>query len=67
VLPRIDVPTLLVYGADDVRAPMDVAERLHASIAGSELVVIDGVGHLPNVEAPERFEAEVRTFLGSVP
>jgi pimeloyl-ACP methyl ester carboxylesterase len=69
VLPTIAVPTLLVYGSDDVRAPLDIAEGLRASIPGSSLVVIDGVGHVPNVEAPEAFDAEVRTLrsLGSSP
>ncbi len=65
VLPRIDVPTLLLYGDEDVRAPMNVAEDLHAAIPGSRLVVIPGVGHMSNVEAGARFNAEVRTFLRS--
>ena len=34
-LARIDVPTLLVYGDQDVRAPLAVAEHLHSTIAGS--------------------------------
>jgi pimeloyl-ACP methyl ester carboxylesterase len=40
VLPLVVVPTLLVYGAGDVRAPLNVAEDLHAAIAGSTLVVL---------------------------
>jgi len=65
VLPRIDVPTLLLYGDRDVRAPRAVAEALHASIAGSRLVMLPGVGHVCNVEAPEEFNAAVRDFLRS--
>jgi pimeloyl-ACP methyl ester carboxylesterase len=63
VLPHIDVPTLLLYGDADRRSPLDVAEDLHAKIPGSSLVVVPGVGHLTNVEAPETFNAEVRSFL----
>ena len=63
VLPRIDVPTLLLYGDRDVRAPRAVAEALHASIADSRLVMLPGVGHVCNVEAPEEFNAAVRDFL----
>jgi pimeloyl-ACP methyl ester carboxylesterase len=63
VLPLIDVPTLLLYGDQDVRAPRAVAEALLASIPGSRLVVMPGVGHASSVEAPDRFCAEVRTFL----
>ncbi len=66
VLPRIDVPTLLLYGDKDVRSPLKVAQDLHARIPRSRLVVIPGVGHLNNVEAADRFNAEVRTFLRSV-
>jgi pimeloyl-ACP methyl ester carboxylesterase len=67
VLPTIDVPTLLLYGDSDVRAPLNVAEELHAAIATSRLVVLPGVGHVINLEAAERFNAEIRTFLLSSP
>jgi pimeloyl-ACP methyl ester carboxylesterase len=63
VLPRIEIPTLLVYGDKDARAPLTVAEHLHAAIAGSTLVVLPGVGHVCNVEAPEAFNSAVRSFL----
>ena len=63
LLPRIHVPTLLVSGDQDVRAPLPVAEDLHAAIAGSSLVVLPGVGHACNIEAPEAFDRAVRSFL----
>ncbi len=63
VLAHIRVPTLLVYGDTDVRAPLNVAEDLHAAISGSRLVVLPGTGHLCNIEAPEQFNSEVRNFL----
>ena len=66
VLPQIVVPTLLLYGDNDVRSPVGVAEDLHAEIATSRLVVMPGVGHLSNLEAPERFNTEVRRFLRSL-
>lgn len=66
VLPRIRVPALLLYGDRDVRASLTVAEDLHAAIPTSTLVVLPGVGHVSSVEAPERFNTEVRTFLRSV-
>jgi pimeloyl-ACP methyl ester carboxylesterase len=66
VLPRIAVPTLLLYGDSDVRAPPNVAEDLHAAITMSRLVVLPGVGHAINIEAGERFNAEVRAFLRAV-
>jgi pimeloyl-ACP methyl ester carboxylesterase len=65
VLPHIDIPTLLVYGDRDVRAPLTVAEALQAAISGSRLVVLPDAGHVCNLEAPEEFNAAVRNFLGS--
>jgi len=66
VLAPIDVPTLLLYGGEDVRAGRDVWEPLHARIRGSRLVVIPGAGHMLGIEAAERFDSEVRTFLRAV-
>ena len=63
VLPRINVPTLLVHGDQDVRAPLAVAEDLHQAIAGSSLVVLPGGGHVCNIEAREAFDRAVRGFL----
>jgi pimeloyl-ACP methyl ester carboxylesterase len=63
VLPHVDVPTLLVYGDRDVRAPLTVAEALQAAIPGSGLVVLSGAGHLCNIEAPDEFNDAVRDFL----
>lgn len=65
VLPKIDVPTLLLYGEEDVRSPLSVAEELNAQIPDSTLVVMPGVGHQSNVEAADRFNDEVRSFLRS--
>jgi pimeloyl-ACP methyl ester carboxylesterase len=65
VLPEIDVPTLLLYGDADQRSPVSIGEELHAQIPASKLVVIPGPGHVVNVEAPGRFNEEVRSFLRS--
>lgn len=44
-------------------APVSVGEELHAQIPGSTFVVIPGPGHMVNLEAPDRFNDEVRSFL----
>jgi len=68
VLPRIQVPTLLLYGDADQRSPLEgVAHDLHAKIPGSRLVVLPRAGHQSDMEAPDRFNAEVRNFLRSTP
>lgn len=66
VVSQIDVPTLLLHGEQDVRAPLHVAQALHASIPTSRLVILPGVGHVSSVEAPRLFTREVRQFLRSV-
>jgi pimeloyl-ACP methyl ester carboxylesterase len=63
VLPHIKVPTLLVYGDRDVRAPLPVAKDLHAAITGSTLVVLPDAGHLCSLEAPQAFNRAVGNFL----
>jgi pimeloyl-ACP methyl ester carboxylesterase len=66
VLPTIDVPTLLLYGDADERSPREVALALHAAVPHSQLVWLEGGGHQSNLEAPARFNAELRRFLASV-
>ena len=66
VLPSIRIPTLLVHGELDERAPHAVAADLHASIPASTLVVIPGVGHLCNAEAPDEFNSQVRQFIRAI-
>ena len=67
VLPSLDVPTLLVHGSEDVRAPRAVAEEMHRAIPGSRLVLVPGAGHDVALEAPGAFNDAVRTFLLAVP
>jgi pimeloyl-ACP methyl ester carboxylesterase len=67
VLAKIKVPTLLLYGDRDIRSPLDVAREMQANIPGSTLVVMEGVGHEGDMEGPDRFNAEIRRFIHSVP
>jgi pimeloyl-ACP methyl ester carboxylesterase len=57
------MPTLLVYGDADTRAPLDVAHALHRAIPHSELTVLEGLGHECFLESPIMFETAVRSFL----
>jgi pimeloyl-ACP methyl ester carboxylesterase len=62
LLPKIDVPTLVLWGDDDRRSPIHFAEQLHTAIPSSELAVIPNAGHVSNMEQPEAFNAHVRRF-----
>jgi pimeloyl-ACP methyl ester carboxylesterase len=66
ILGHIAVPTLLLHGGADQRVPLSVAEDLHTMIPGSRLVVMPGAGHQSNMDAPDLFNHEVRTFLRSL-
>jgi pimeloyl-ACP methyl ester carboxylesterase len=63
LLASIHVPTLVVVGAEDTLTPPPLAEQMHAGIAGSQLVVIDGAGHMPNLEKPNAFNQVLADFL----
>lgn len=62
LLPEITVPTLLLWGELDVRSPMTVAHAFEDAIPDTELVVLPGVGHVSNLETPERFNRAIREF-----
>ncbi|MFI7006332.1 alpha/beta fold hydrolase [Streptomyces sp. NPDC050145] len=62
ILPAVSVPTLLLWGEQDVRSPLAVARQFRAAIPDAELVVIPGAGHLSNLERPEDFNRAVRDF-----
>jgi pimeloyl-ACP methyl ester carboxylesterase len=67
VLPRIAVPTLLLWGEFDRRSPLSVAREFERAIPRARLVVIPGAGHMSNLERPEEFNAAIRAFCGRPP
>jgi len=56
-LSQLDVPTALIWGADDGVLPVAFAEALRAKIKGATLQVIEGAAHIPHRQQPERFLA----------
>ena len=52
LLQTIHCPTLILVGDRDGITPPPLSEAMHHAIAGSELVVIEGAGHLTNLEQP---------------
>jgi pimeloyl-ACP methyl ester carboxylesterase len=62
VASSLKVPTLLVWGSEDVLVPLAVGEHWVGKIPGAELVVIDGAGHNPQIEVPDRFSEIVLAF-----
>jgi pimeloyl-ACP methyl ester carboxylesterase len=62
-LHRIKLPTLLVWGANDVYLPPAYAAAWQKLIADAQLVVIPDCGHLPHVEQPAAFVAALEKFF----
>jgi pimeloyl-ACP methyl ester carboxylesterase len=54
-LPGIDVPTLVVTSSDDTLIPAEVSAPMAEQIPGAHLAVIEGAGHLSNLERAEEF------------
>jgi len=65
-LATIDVPTLVVVGAEDVLTPVAESEVLHRSIRGSRLEVIEHAGHVSNLERPAAFNHVLSEFLAAL-
>jgi len=57
------MPMLIVWGARDPIIPARHGEDAHEQIPGSRLEIFEGVGHLPQVEAPQRFVTTLEEFL----
>jgi pimeloyl-ACP methyl ester carboxylesterase len=63
LLSRIDCPTLIIVGEEDVVTPPALSRDMHRAIAGSELVTVSAAGHLSNLEQPDPFNAALSRFL----
>ena len=62
-LPKIAVPTLLIAGSDDKTAPPAIMASMQRKIPGSELVLLEGCGHLGPMDQPAEFNAALESFL----
>lgn len=66
LLASIAAPVLVVVGAEDAVTPPEEAERLAGAIPRAQLAVIDGAGHLSNLERPAEFSSALREFLSEL-
>ena len=66
-LPRLQMPTLIVWGIEDRVIPYGQAQDALARLKKGSLELIDNCGHLPHVEQPERFVSILDGFLRNEP
>jgi sigma-B regulation protein RsbQ len=62
-LSSIPARTLILQCSDDVIAPVEVGEFVHASMPGSEFRMLDATGHCPNLSAPNAVIAAIEEFV----
>jgi pimeloyl-ACP methyl ester carboxylesterase len=60
---EIDARTLILWGSEDRLVPVRLGRRLAATMPRAELVVLPGVGHVPQFEVPEETRRLVQRFL----
>lgn len=63
ILPTITAPTLLLSGTEDTWSPVEQHQTMQERIANSELVVVDGVGHMAPVEDPIQVAKAMKHWL----
>jgi pimeloyl-ACP methyl ester carboxylesterase len=66
-LAATSAPTLIVVGADDVYTPPEDARAIQRLTPHATLTVVDGAGHLPNMEQPDAVNTALIHFLNSLP
>ena len=64
-LAAVTAPTLVVCGADDLPGRRRAASELGAQLAHAQLALIEGAGHLPNLDRPHRYSELCRRFLSA--
>jgi pimeloyl-ACP methyl ester carboxylesterase len=63
-LPRIEVPTLIVWGRNDMLVPVDDAEEYERLIgANARKEIFEDTGHVPMLERPSRFNELLKAFI----
>lgn len=63
VLPRLDVPVLILVGEEDELTPPEEARAMEREVRGGELVTLPEAGHLASLENPEAFNDALSGFL----
>lgn len=65
-LPSILAPTLIIVGSLDEITPVGDAEIMHREIRGSHLEILEGAGHVSNIERATEFNHALKTFLDAL-
>ena len=66
VLRGVRLPTLVVHGSRDRIVRVSSAEHTARTVPGAKLLVYEGIGHAPSLDAPARFNRDIAEFVRSL-
>lgn len=63
---KVTMPILLIAGTEDKISPVGInADSIHFYLKNSDLKILNNIGHLPHIEAPQKVNNLVRDFFGA--
>ena len=65
-LAQLERPALFIWGAKDILVPVGFAKHVQKALPNSKSMIFNDCGHIPQFELPDRTNAAIRSFLGSV-
>lgn len=63
---RIQAPTLIIWGKEDIVTPPEAAQEFLDKITNSRIVWFDRCGHVPMIECPREFAQAMTDFLADI-
>jgi pimeloyl-ACP methyl ester carboxylesterase len=60
---KIDLPTLVLCGAEDELTPVKYSQFLHSRIRHSKIEILPNAGHMVMMELPQTFNEKIRKFI----
>jgi len=66
ILSKIAAPSLIIWGREDKVVHVGDADFLHEQLSNSRKIILDGIGHVPMVEAPQLLAAACDAFFSEI-
>ena len=63
LLGKINIPTLILHGENDMVCPLGGAKYMHENVPRSEMYIFKGKGHAPSITAADKFNKILEEFV----
>lgn len=63
--PKVSTPALILHGSRDLIVPLSEGKALASLIPGSDLIVMDGKGHVPMMSSPDEVASIIEKWVGN--